>query len=95
MEDLLKDLPFIGGAGFVGTAVIVFWRLFLREVREKEFWRAEAVEMLKERNLDLDTAEKLVKPLKKVERIALADRKKHTNEELLAQIAALLPRREG
>lgn len=70
MEDVIQIIG--GGAGYaiLALASVVFWRMFRYLEKDRDFWRNEALGRKKALDEALDAGETLVKPLKKVRKVA-------------------------
>lgn len=88
----MEQFTEFAGAGLLGLALIVFWRMFVEMRKDRDYWRERALDRAQVLDDTLDVAEQLVRPLKKVERVARRSRTKQADgqQETLEKVVDFL-----
>lgn len=95
MQDTIGNLV---GYPILGVALVLLWRLYVEIRKDRDFWRAEALDRKDAMDDALDDSETLLRPLKKVEKAVKARTKpptQVTDTELLRDVIEVLLPRKG
>lgn len=88
--DDLETFQEFAGAGLLGIALIVFWRMFAFILKDRDFYRDTTFMLLSKRDGDLDTLKQAVKPLRKVGRAVKSKQPEVSKEEIVRQFVRFL-----